>query len=197
MNTSTESTASLTDAEWAEFRFADLQKKLEAQRDRRSRVSIPTWDEFRQVLPEALYPRAKPLRIRWSLLVSGRQPELGPAWIKTTRAFGSESQQDRVFEETLFWVVTRSLRCFYCMGHCEMLLEVAGLDRNDIGRRTAQLASGDWSSFSPADRAGFAFVRSSRRHHGRLISPIFGGSTITSGVNALSTWSGGLAAASS
>jgi alkylhydroperoxidase family enzyme len=149
----------VTDPEWTRFPFDLLQQKLEGQRDRKPRVSIPTWEEFRQVLPESLYPRSKPLRIRWSLLVSGRQPKLGPAWIKTTRTFGSESQQDRVFEETLFWVVTRSLRCFYCMGHCEMLLEVAGLGKDDIGRRTAQLASGDWSSFPPAERAAFAFAR--------------------------------------
>jgi alkylhydroperoxidase family enzyme len=155
----TEPNVKLTDAEWTRFRFEDLQQKLEAQRDRKPRVSIPTWEEFRQALPENLYPRAKPLRIRWSLLVSGRQPKLGPAWIKTTRTFGSESQQDRVFEETLFWVVTRSLRCFYCMGHCEMLLEVAGLGKDDIGRRTAQLANGDWSSFPPSERAAFSFAR--------------------------------------
>jgi len=149
----------LTDPEWARFRFEDLQQQIEAQRGRKPRVSIPTWEEFRKVLPESLYPRANPLRIRWSLLVSGRQPKLGPAWIKTTRTFASESKQDRVFEESLFWVVTRSLRCFYCMGHCEMLLEVAGLGKDDIGRRTAQLATGDWSSFPPAERAAFAFAR--------------------------------------
>ena len=28
-------------------------------------------------------------------------------------AFAQEAKQDRVFEETLFWVVTRSLHCFY------------------------------------------------------------------------------------
>ena len=92
-------------------------------------------------------------------MVSGRQPTMGPAWIKTTRTFGSESKQDRVFEESLFWVVTRSLRCFYCMGHCEMLLEVAGLQKDEISRRTALLSSGDWSSFSPAERAAFSFAR--------------------------------------
>jgi len=149
----------ITYPEWAGFRFEDLQDRMEAQRRRIPRVSIPTWDEFRKVLPENLYPRARPLRIRWSLLVSGRQPTMGPAWIKTTRTFGSESKQDRVFEESLFWVVTRSLRCFYCMGHCEMLLEVAGLHKDEISRRTALLASGDWSSFSPGERAAFAFAR--------------------------------------
>jgi alkylhydroperoxidase family enzyme len=45
------------------------------------------------------------------------------------------------------------------MGHCEMLLAVAGLDTNAIADRTRRLASGDWSSFTPAERAAFAFAR--------------------------------------
>lgn len=40
-----------------------------------------------------------------------------------------------------------------------MLLAVAGLDPNSLNDRERKLASGDWSSFSPADRAGFLFAR--------------------------------------
>jgi uncharacterized protein YuzB (UPF0349 family) len=45
------------------------------------------------------------------------------------------------------------------MGHCEMLLAVAGLDRQAIDERARDLASGDWSRFSPAEQAAFAFAR--------------------------------------
>ena len=45
------------------------------------------------------------------------------------------------------------------MGHCEMLLAVAGLDKNAVALRTQRLASGDWSSFTPAERAAFRFAR--------------------------------------
>src|SRR4051812_27994856 len=45
------------------------------------------------------------------------------------------------------------------MGHCEMLLAVAGLNETDIADRTRLLASGDWSSFTPAERAAFHFAR--------------------------------------
>ena len=45
------------------------------------------------------------------------------------------------------------------MGHCEMLLAVAGLDKSALDKRTRQLASGDWSSFPPGDRAAFLFAR--------------------------------------
>jgi len=45
------------------------------------------------------------------------------------------------------------------MGHSEMLLAVAGLDSDALAERTQQLASGDWSHFTPADRYAFAFAR--------------------------------------
>ena len=40
-----------------------------------------------------------------------------------------------------------------------MLLEVAGLKKDAIDERTEKLASGDWSSFSPGERAAFDFAR--------------------------------------
>jgi alkylhydroperoxidase family enzyme len=45
------------------------------------------------------------------------------------------------------------------MGHCEMLLAVAGLDKSALDERTGRLASGDWSFFPPGDRAAFLFAR--------------------------------------
>lgn len=44
------------------------------------------------------------------------------------------------------------------MGHTEMVLAVAGLDERAIGERVGRLASGDWSSFPPAERAAFLFA---------------------------------------
>lgn len=40
-----------------------------------------------------------------------------------------------------------------------MLLAVAGLDENAIKERTRQLGSGDWSGFTAAEQAAFAFAR--------------------------------------
>jgi hypothetical protein len=45
------------------------------------------------------------------------------------------------------------------MGHCEMLLAVAGLDKNALEARTRILASSDWSALPPWDRAAFFFTR--------------------------------------
>jgi hypothetical protein len=67
--------------------------------------------------------------------------------------------QDRVFEESLFWIQTRSIQCNYCMGHCEMLLEVAGLDKAGVAERTRLLAGNDWSAFPPAEQVAYAYAR--------------------------------------
>jgi hypothetical protein len=50
------------------------------------------------------------------------------------------------------------------MGHTEMLLAVAGLDRKDVAERVRQLAGGDWSTFRPAERAAFEFARKQAAH---------------------------------
>ncbi len=44
-----------------------------------------------------------------------------------------------------------------------MGLAVAGLRKNEIDDRTERLASGDWSSFPPAEQAAFAFSRKQAR----------------------------------
>jgi hypothetical protein len=44
------------------------------------------------------------------------------------------------------------------MGHCNMLLAVAGLDKNAITERTGKLASGELSCFTPAEQAAFTFA---------------------------------------
>jgi len=45
------------------------------------------------------------------------------------------------------------------MGHSEMLLAVAGLDKSSLDERTRLLASGDWSTFPAGDRAAFLVAR--------------------------------------
>lgn len=44
-----------------------------------------------------------------------------------------------------------------------MLLAVAGLDQDAVASRTRQLASGDWSSFPPGERAAYLFAKKQAR----------------------------------
>jgi hypothetical protein len=50
------------------------------------------------------------------------------------------------------------------MGHCEMLLAVAGLPADEIKQRTQKLASGDWSDFPPAEAQAFSFAYKLAKH---------------------------------
>jgi alkylhydroperoxidase family enzyme len=99
----------VSDPDWRSVDFAGLQKYMESQRAREPRVSVPTFDDVKKYLPEG----AKPVRIKWSLVCLGHSPILAPPWTLGLRTFAEESKQDRVFEEFLFWVVTRELQCFY------------------------------------------------------------------------------------
>lgn len=99
--------------DWTSVPFEDLQQAMLDQEARAPRVSVPEWETVLGRLPEGMYPKDRPMKIKWSLVVLGHQPELGPAWLRCLRVFGAESKFDRVFAESIFWVVTRSLQCFY------------------------------------------------------------------------------------
>jgi hypothetical protein len=99
----------ISDPDWRGTDFAALQKYMEGQRGRQSRISVPTFDDVKKLLPEG----ARPLKIRWSLVCVGHSPALALPWTAGLRTFAEESKQDRVLEELLFWVITRELQCFY------------------------------------------------------------------------------------
>jgi hypothetical protein len=145
------------DPQWSKLTFDDLQTRLEKQRNRTPRLPIPTWENIKGNLPPGYATR--PTRIVWSLTCLGYAPELAVPWNIATRTMWAESKQDRVFEESLFWIQTRSIQCNYCMGHCEMLLEVAGLDKKAVAERTRRLAGDDWSCFPPAEQRAYAYAR--------------------------------------
>jgi alkylhydroperoxidase family enzyme len=106
-------TERIDDPFWHSLDFGDLQQRLTEQRSRAGRIRVPTWEQVLRVLPAEIPKPEKPVRIRWSLVTMGYQPEMAAAWSACTRAFGAEAKQDRVFEESLFWIVTRTIHCFY------------------------------------------------------------------------------------
>jgi hypothetical protein len=103
----------IDDPFWLSMNFGELQHRLTGQRSRSGRIRVPTWEEVLRVMPKSVTRPEKPVRIRWSLVTMGYQPELAAAWSACTRAFRVDANQDRVFEESVFWVVTRTIHCFY------------------------------------------------------------------------------------
>jgi alkylhydroperoxidase family enzyme len=104
----------IDDPEWTAISFETLRQRLDKQIARRqARVRIPSWETVRDNFPASVPKPDKPIRVQWSLLAYGYQPRLTAAWLGGLRTFRQESDLDAVFHESLFWVVTRSLQCFY------------------------------------------------------------------------------------
>ena len=145
--------------QWALVSYDMLQERLEAQRNKPTRLRIPTWEEVARNLPDGLFN--KPSDIDWYRIVFGYAPELAVPYEIYMRTAGAEAapKYDRIFGGSLFWVVTRAIKCPYCMGHCEMNWEVAGLTKTEIADRSRLLAGDDWSSFAPAEQHAFTFGR--------------------------------------
>ena len=129
------------------------------QRRKPTRLRIPEWDEVARNLPEGLIKR--PSDIVWYRICFGYAPELAVPFEYFMRTAGAEagSKWDRIFGSGLFWVTTKAIKCPYCMGHCEMNWEVAGLSKTEIAERSKLLAGDDWSSFPPAEQHAYAFAR--------------------------------------
>lgn len=151
------------DPEWSGLSYEALQDRLEAQRRKPTRLRIPGWDEVARNLPEGLI--ARPSDIIWYRICFGYAPELAVPFEYFMRTAGAEGspKYDRIFGSSVFWVVTRAIKCPYCMGHCEMNWEVAGLSKPEIAARSRLLAGDDWSSFTPAEQHAYAFARTLTR----------------------------------
>lgn len=61
---------------------------------------------------------------------------------------------DYAFTVQLFWIVSRTNNCQYCLGHQESKLLGAGMTEDEIAA-----LDGDWSEHTPAQRTAYAFAR--------------------------------------
>lgn len=88
----------LADPDWGAHDLPALRTGMAAQKTRRPRITLPPADRSAN---------------RWGMVARAYQPEVADAWAACTQAFGEEADQDPVFEQSLFWVVTRTKQCFY------------------------------------------------------------------------------------
>jgi alkylhydroperoxidase family enzyme len=90
---------------------------------------------------------------------AGTKGDPGKTGTRGTGGFGQREQEPGMtlsyaFKVELFWIVSRTNNCQYCMGHQESKLLGAGLKEDQI----AALDS-DWSRFTPAEQVAFAYAR--------------------------------------
>ena len=100
------------DLDWLALDQGQLHKCMARQRERKSRIRIPSPEELSKIDVKGT-DRSRVSKVLWNAVTSGYQPELADGWKKVTRSFRAESKQDRLFGNSVFWVVTRSLECFY------------------------------------------------------------------------------------
>jgi alkylhydroperoxidase family enzyme len=155
------------DPDWTSLTYEMLQERLDDEKRKPTRLPIPGWEDVERGLAKGFM---RPNRIVWNQVCLGYVPELAPAWETLMRANAGEMRKkiDRVFGISLFWVVTRAIDCPYCMGHCEMNWEVAGLSRALIAERSRLLAGNDWSSFPAEEQRALAFARKLTRYPARI-----------------------------
>jgi alkylhydroperoxidase family enzyme len=147
------------DPEWASLTYEDLQARIEAQRQRPTRLRVPDWKEVERGLPPGFVMR--PNRMLWTRICLGYQPELAASWETLLRINWAEASKtiNQVFATNLFWVTTRASDCPYCMGHSELLLRLAGFSRSQVALRSRLLAGNDWSALPPRVRRAFTLAR--------------------------------------
>jgi alkylhydroperoxidase family enzyme len=108
---------------------------------------------------------------------------------------------DNTFKTMFFWIVSRANNCAYCQGHQEVKLAGDGVAEERIAA-----LDGDWSEFTPAERAAFAFTRKLTYEPNRLnaadlnrLRPHYNDLqileivTAVGGFNAMNRWTGALA----
>lgn len=96
--------------EWSAKEFDALTSALEKQKDRKLRVPLPDRSRFEKLAPRE---REQAEKILWNTISSGYQPELTRAWFAPLSTFYEEAKVDRIFTNSMFWVVTRTNDCFY------------------------------------------------------------------------------------
>ena len=91
--------------EWLALRDAVIHQKA-----RPGRIRVPSKEEVRKRLGEE---NPQGIDVLWNRVCFGYQPELTGAWKACMTTFRQEARLERLLEQSLFWIVTRSLHCFY------------------------------------------------------------------------------------
>jgi alkylhydroperoxidase family enzyme len=92
--------------------YGEVEKALEAQKNRKPRIQPADEERLAQLSPEAR-KRAENSKILWTKLSVGYQPALTLSWLSCLATWHDEAKLDAVFANSMFWVVTRSNECFY------------------------------------------------------------------------------------
>jgi alkylhydroperoxidase family enzyme len=141
----------------------EMKQLLEDMKARPLRIPLP---ELTAAEREELGDRANSYetRLRFHYMppraesVFGSRSRRSSQASSTTRDFTRNADENMTltyeFKTMLFWIASRANNCQYCLGHQEQKLSAAGLTESQIAALDA-----DWSRYTPADQAAFAYAR--------------------------------------
>ncbi|MBS0201359.1 MAG: carboxymuconolactone decarboxylase family protein [Planctomycetes bacterium] len=140
----------------------EMKEFLEDMKGRTLRIPLP---ELTEADKEALGERGSSYesRLRYHYMQPGEGQ--GPGGQRRAAGggaggggFGRDNDPDNTldyaFKVQLFWIVSRTNNCQYCLGHQESKLLGAGMTEDEIAA-----LDGDWSEHTPAQRTAYAFAR--------------------------------------
>jgi alkylhydroperoxidase family enzyme len=142
----------------------ELKEQLEGSKQSRPRLPLPPPTEA-EITAAKARAAASPARSGSNVLGGGivnngrlRQLHLAPDLLGPGGGYSREPDPamtlDNTFKTMFFWIVSRANNCTYCQGHQEIKLKGDGVKEDTIAA-----LDGDWSEFTPAERAAFAFTR--------------------------------------
>ncbi|HUG70300.1 MAG TPA: hypothetical protein VMM76_21295 [Pirellulaceae bacterium] len=134
----------------------EMKQYLEDMKARKPRIPLPELtEEDKANLGERASSYESRLRYHYMPSRDGEQRTGGRS---SSGGFGRENDPEMsltyAFKTELFWIVSRTNNCQYCLGHQESKLLGAGLTEDQIAALDC-----DWSVFSPEEQTAFAFAR--------------------------------------
>jgi hypothetical protein len=96
--------------DWQDESGTTPARAVELQKARQPRIPLPDPGRFAAMPPDI---RDQATKIVWSRVSMGYQPLLTQSWFETMQTFQQEADLDRVFRNSMFWIITRSNQCFY------------------------------------------------------------------------------------
>lgn len=139
----------------------EMKKQIQGLKERTARLPLPP------LTPEdraAGRPVVNNARLRSLYLPASWQPFLVPGWggssavkpgASTTAILNSlQSSPDYAFKTRLFWIVSRTNDCQYCLGHQELKLKRVGMTENQIASLDSR-----WDLFPSAEQAAMKASR--------------------------------------
>jgi len=107
---STQATGLSIKPDWDRAGATEIDSRLEQQKARTLRIPLPDSSRFAAFPPKE---RENAQRVLWTTVSAGYQPDLTRSWFGARAMFLEEAKVDRVFTNSMFWVVTRTNNCFY------------------------------------------------------------------------------------